>query len=255
MQVTEAIAILIAGVAAGTINTIVGSGTLITFPTLLFLGYPPLVANVSNNIGLVAGSASGAWGYRRELAGNAALVRRLVPASLVGSVLGATLLLILPSEVFAAVVPALIALSLVLVLVGPRLSRRSTSEAQGQSGSQTSAWLPVAVFGAGVYGGYFGAAQGVLLMGIFAVLSSLAVQRANAMKNILAMVVNLVAAIVFVLVARSSIDWTVVALIGAGALVGGIIGARIGRRLPPSALRALIVVVGVTAIARLTVFA
>ena len=104
----EALAILVAGVGAGTINTIVGSGTLITFPTLLFFGYPPLAANISNNVGLVAGGATGSWAYRHEMRGGGGTIRTLLPLSLAGSVVGASLLLVLPQKVFAAVVPVLI---------------------------------------------------------------------------------------------------------------------------------------------------
>ena len=127
MSAVEALCILLAGVAAGTINTIVGSGTLITFPTLLFFGYPPVVANVSNTVGLVAGGVTGVHGYRRELRGSQDTLRRLVPMSLLGAVIGALLLLVLPPEAFAAIVPALIGLGLVLVVLGPRLQSAASA--------------------------------------------------------------------------------------------------------------------------------
>ena len=131
MSPVEALWVLLAGVGAGTINSIVGSGTLITFPTLLLLGYPPLTANVSNNIGLVAGGASASWGYRRELAGQRALLTRLLPMSIAGSVLGAALLLVLPASAFRAVVPVLIVIALVLaipVLIGLAAARLRKQE-------------------------------------------------------------------------------------------------------------------------------
>jgi uncharacterized membrane protein YfcA len=263
------LAVALAGAGAGLINTIVGSGTLITFPTLLFFGVNPLVANVSNNIGLVAGGATGAWGYRHELTGAGPTLRRLMPLSLVGSVVGASLLLVLPPEAFKAIVPALIVIALVLVLVGPRLQRRLRPEAAdapvtGEMGERTGlpgrepGWhrpaMAAGVFVAGVYGGYFGAAQGVLLMGILSLLSLEPLQRLNGYKNVLALIVNLVAATVFVLFARDHIDWLIVALVAAGSFVGGIAGAHVGRRIPPSALRALIVVIGVVAVVRLVWF-
>ena len=251
MSPWSALAIALAGTGAGLINTVVGSGSLITFPTLLFFGINPLVANVSNNIGLVAGGVTGSWGYRHELTGQAATLRRLIPLSFVGSVIGATLLLVLPPSAFNAIVPALILIALVLVVLGPRLQRLSAVE----EGEPAPRWhapaMGAGVFVAGMYGGYFGAAQGVLLMGILSALSSEPLQRLNGYKNVLALVVNVVAAAVFILFARDHIDWLVVLLIAAGSLVGGIIGARVGRRIPPTALRALIVLIGVVAVVKL----
>ncbi|WP_353509496.1 sulfite exporter TauE/SafE family protein [Intrasporangium sp.] len=253
MSFWSAVAIALAGTAAGMINTIVGSGTLITFPTLLFFGVNPLAANVSNTVGLVAGGASGAWGYRHELTGQAPTVRRLIPLSFIGSVIGAALLLILPPSAFNAIVPALIGIALVLVLVGPRIQAWASRDRHEQP-----AWhapiMGVGVLVAGVYGGYFGAAQGVLLMGLFSALSSEPLQRLNGYKNVLALVVNLVAAVLFVVFAREHIDWLVVVLIAAGSALGGVLGARVGRRLPPNALRAVIVVIGIVAVVKLIWF-
>jgi uncharacterized membrane protein YfcA len=244
----EAIAILLAGVAAGTINTVVGSGTLITFPTLLAFGVPPVTANVTNNVGLVPGSLSGAIGYRAELVGQGPRLRVLGPASLAGGALGAGLLLWLPSGAFDAIVPVLIALGVVLVVVGPAISRRVAARAaeRGEVAEHGAWWVWLGVFAAGVYGGYFGAAQGVLLVAILGIGITDTLQRHNATKNALASLVNGVAAIVFVVVA--DVDWAIAGLIAAGAIVGGQLGATVGRRLPPLVLRATIVVVGVIAI-------
>ncbi len=255
MSLLHLVAVLAAGFAAGTINTIVGSGSLLTFPTLLVLGYPPLTANVSNNIGLVPGGVSGSYGYRHELSGRSSTVRRLAPLSFVGSVVGAGLLLVLPAEAFKAIVPVLIAIALVLVLLGPRLQRR-TAERRGDSVAPSwHTWaLGVGTFVAGAYGGYFGAAQGVLLMGLFSALSSEPLQRLNAYKNVLSAIVNGVAAVMFVIFARGAIDWGVVLLIAIGSFLGGLVGARIGQRIPPAVLRALIVVIGIVAIVKLVAF-
>ncbi|MFP5336040.1 MAG: sulfite exporter TauE/SafE family protein [Actinomycetes bacterium] len=251
----EAVAIFAAGVAAGTINTVVGSGTLITFPTLLAFGYAPVVANISNNIGLVPGGVSGTWGYRRELAGQRRRLRVLAPMSLLGSVTGALLLLSLPAEAFARIVPVLLTASLVLVVTQPRIQRALAARRAARGTTETDhGHLGLAAGGtyvAGVHGGYFGAAQGVLLVGLLGSLLPESLQRVNAAKNLLSLVVNTVAALVFCLVAFDRVDWVVVALIAGGSLLGGLLGASVGRRLPAPVLRGVIVVVGVVAIWRI----
>jgi uncharacterized membrane protein YfcA len=244
----EIVAILLAGCAAGTINTIVGSGTLITFPTLLAFGVPPVTANVSNTVGLVPGTLSGALGYRAELTGQRARVLRLSSASFVGAGLGAGLLLWLPSEAFDAIVPALVGIGVLLVILGPRIQRWVADRAEQRGGipDHGAAWLWPAILVLGVYGGYFGAAQGVLLVAVLGIGVADTLQRHNATKNVLSLVVNTVAAVVFVAVA--DVDWLVAALIAVGSVVGGQLGATVGRRLPPNVLRGVIVVVGLTAL-------
>ena len=249
MSWAELAAILVAGVGAGTINTVVGSGTLITFPTLIAFGVPPVTANVSNSIGLVPGSVSGAIGYRRELRGQRRRILRLAGASALGGLLGAALLLGLPPGAFQAIVPVLIVLGLVLVVAQPRISAwvARRHEASGGLPADGARWVRPAVLGTGVYGGYFGAAQGILLMAVLGIGIDESLQRLNAVKNVLAALVNAVSGVVFVVVA--DVDWTVVGLLAAGSVVGGQIGARYGRRLPAPALRAVIVVVGLVALA------
>jgi uncharacterized membrane protein YfcA len=241
-------AILVAGVGAGTINTVVGSGTLITFPTLLAIGVPPVTANVSNTLGLVPGSLSGAVGYRRELTGQRNRLLRLGTASVLGGITGAVLLLVLPAEAFNSIVPVLIGLGVLLVLLQPAISRRVAERAESRGIERPvhgALWVWVLVFAAGVYGGYFGAAQGVLLMAILGVGLTETMQRNNATKNVLALLVNLVAAVVFIIVA--DLNWAVAGLIAVGSVIGGQIGATVGRRLPSWALRGVIVLVGVVA--------
>lgn len=249
MSPLEGLLVLVAGIAAGGINTLVGSGTLITFPTLLAFGVPPVTANVSNTIGLVPGSVSGAWGYRRELAGQRSRVIRLASASLIGGVLGAVLLLVLPAEAFAAIVPALIILGLALVVFGKRVSAvvARRHEATGGLPENGAAWVWPMVLLTGVYGGYFGAAQGVLLMAVMGVGIPETLQRLNAVKNILAALVNLIAGVIFAVVAE--VDWLVVALLAVGSVAGGLLAARYGRRMPDDWLRGVIVVVGSVALA------
>ena len=248
MSVFEVVAILLAGVAAGTINTVVGSGTLITFPTLLAFGIPPVTANVSNTIGLVPGSVSGAIGYRRELGGQRSRVRRLCVASLIGGAVGALLLLVLPAAAFSAIVPVLIVLGLVLVVLQPRISRwvARRHDAAGGLPHHGAWWVWPAVLATGVYGGYFGAAQGVLLMAVLGTGVDESLQRLNGVKNILAAIVNAIAGLIFAIVA--DVDWWVVLLIGIGSVIGGQIGATVGRRLPPLGLRIAIVCVGAVAL-------
>ncbi|HEY3879979.1 MAG TPA: sulfite exporter TauE/SafE family protein [Trebonia sp.] len=285
----QALAIFAAGLAAGTINTVVGSGTLITFPVLLAFGYPPVLANVSNNVGLVPGVASGVHGYRAELAGQRRRVIRLGTASLCGGLVGAILLLVLPADAFKAIVPALIGIALIMVVFQPRLAKwvgarqrapvavpaappdspgglpdpvgdprpagavgvvGAVSTVRADAGLQIGGpVLWTLVFLAGVYGGYFGAAQGVLLLGLMGVAFADSMQRVNAVKNVLAGLVNGIAAIVFII--ATHIDWGAAGLIAAGAVLGGQIGARIGRKLPPWGLRVLIVCVGVVALVKL----
>jgi uncharacterized protein len=247
----EVIALLAAGMAAGTINTIVGSGTLITFPTLLFFGFAPLTANVSNTVGLVAGGLTGIHGYRAELAGQGRTLARLMPVSLLGSIVGAILLLKLPESAFNAIVPILIGASLLLVLLGPRLQAWAAARHPDHDSPGRHVLISVGVFAAGVYGGYFGAAQGILLVGIMSVLMTIGLQRVNALKNVLSTVVNAVAALTFMLVAWQRINWSVAALIAVGSLAGGYVGARVGRALSPVLLRGVIVLVGVLAIAKM----
>ncbi|HST49909.1 MAG TPA: sulfite exporter TauE/SafE family protein [Jatrophihabitans sp.] len=247
--------VALAGVAAGTMNTVVGSGTLITFPVLLSLGVPPVTANVSNTVGLVPGTFSGAYGYRRELAGQRGRLLRLASASLLGGIAGALLLLVLPARVFRAVVPVLIVLALALVIAQPRLSRRfvgTDPAAQHASQGRHPVLLWVLVLLTGVYGGYFGAAQGVLLVAIMGALLDHNLQRVNGLKNVLSGVVNAVAGLLFVLLAHP--NWVYVALIAVGSTVGGQLGAVVGRRLSPTALRAVIVVVGLAALTKFLFF-
>jgi uncharacterized protein len=245
----------LAGIWAGFINTVVGSGTLITFPTLLALGVPPVVANVSNTIGLAPGSFAGALAMRPELKGQRSRVLRLGPLSLVGGIVGAVLLLRLPASAFAAIVPVLIAIGCLLVLLQPAISRRVAArrERRGEEAGSRSRGGAVAlgagVFGTGVYGGYFGAAQGVLLIGILGIGLDESLPRINALKNVLAMLVNGVAGIVFIIV--SQVDWPVAIVIAVGSVIGAQLGARVGRRLPPTVYRVVIVAVGAAAIVNL----
>jgi hypothetical protein len=251
------ILICLAGVGAGAINAVVGSGTLITFPTLVALGYPPVTATMSNAVGLVAGGISGTWGYRRELSGQWDRLRWQIPASLIGAGVGAWLLLHLPEKVFVAVVPVLLIGALILVVVGPRIQAwaRKRSDAAGRSAEVVSpgrmAAVVAATFVVGIYGGYFTAAQGILLIGLMGAILPESMQRMNAAKNLLSLLVNIVAAVAYTLVAFDRISWLAAGLIAVGSLAGGFLGAHYGRRLSPGALRIVIVVIGLIGLYRL----
>jgi uncharacterized protein len=257
VPVVDMILIALAGVGAGAINAVVGSGTLITFPTLVALGYPPVTSTMSNAVGLVAGSASGTWGYRRELRGQWNRLAWQLPASFIGAGVGAWLLLHLPERVFEQVVPVLLVAALALVVVGPRIQAyaRRRAEDAGRSVEHVSpgrmAALVLATFAVGVYGGYFTAAQGIMLIAAMGALLPEDMQRMNAAKNLLSLVVNIVAAVAYTVVAFDRISWLAAGLIAIGSLIGGFLGAHYGRRLSPNALRAVIVVVGLIGLYRL----
>jgi uncharacterized protein len=225
-----------AGVVAGAVNAVVGAGSLITFPTLLAVGYPPVVANVSNTVGLVFGSISGAWGYRRELRGQRRRVLVLGTGSAIGAIAGGVLLLALPSRVFDAVVPVLILLAVALMAFKPTPSPEHLADR-----SHTAA-ATAGTFVTGIYGGYFGAAQGVILLAVLRLAFEDELQRLNAVKNVLASIANGVASVLFVAVAH--VAWGAAALLAAGSIVGGALGAAYGRRLPERWLRRVVIVGG-----------
>jgi uncharacterized membrane protein YfcA len=251
VTVWQVVLILLAGLWAGTINTVVGSGTVVSFPVLLAAGLSPVTATVSNTLGIFPGSFVGAYGYRRELAGQRWRATMLSVPALLGAVAGALLLLVLPSAAFDAIVPVLIGLALILVVFGRRINAWFT--ARGRHASEhVTVGLWVAILVTGVYGGYFGAAQGVLQMGIFGIFLKDDIQRHNALKNLLAGLINLVAAVVFIAIG-AQINWTAAGLLAVGSVAGGVLGARIGRRLRPNVLRSIIVVVGIAAIVKLLV--
>lgn len=249
----ELLLVALAGAGAGLINTVVGSGTLITFPTLLAFGLPPVLANVSNTVGLAPGSFSGAWAGRPELVGQSSRVLRLGFGSLIGAVVGALLLLRLPASAFDAIVPILIGLGCVLVIIGPRLSRWLAERRERLGAAEVpdhgQPWLWFAILATGIYGGYFGAAQGVLLIAILGVGLADPLPRLNALKNVLAGIANGVAGVVFILI--SEVNWWAAGAIAVGSVLGAQVGAHVGRRLPPVVFRVVIVTVGAVAIVTL----
>jgi uncharacterized membrane protein YfcA len=255
MTVWEMVAVAVAGLAAGSINAVVGSGTLVTFPVLLAVGLPPVTATISNSLGLVAGNLTGAIGYRKELRGQRRLLLRLLPASVLGALTGSFLLLHLPASAFETIVPGLVALAVVLVAVQPLLQRwlaarraRNGVEDEPRIGRGRLAALFAGAYATGTYGGYFAASQGVLQIGIFGLLLREPLQRLNAIKNVLTLAVNAVAALAYVIVATDRVNWLAAGLVAGGSLVGGHVGSTLGRRLPAPALRTAIVLLGLVAI-------
>ena len=272
--------VFVAGLWAGAINAVVGSGTLVTFPVLVALGYAPVAATISNAMGLIAGNVAGSWGYRRELAGLKSTLLKLLPASVLGGITGAALLLHLPESVFGTVAPYLIVVALLFVIFQPKLQtwvrRRAEAPAHpaaavsgtvaGSGGNppvgnppagnlapakasrRQNVILVILIYLAGVYGGYFVAAQGILLVGILGIFLRGSIHNANAMKNVLVLGVNIVAACSYLLFAFDRIVWPVVALIAVGSLIGGFLGAAVGRRLSPTVLRTVIVALGLLAL-------
>ncbi|MCX4662140.1 sulfite exporter TauE/SafE family protein [Streptomyces uncialis] len=261
MTAFEIVLVLAAGLAAGTLNTVVGSGSLLTFPVLVALGHPPVVANVSNTIGLAPGSLSAVYGCRRELAAQRHRLLPLGAAAVLGGLTGALLLLALPADTFGAVVPALVLLAALLMALQPRLTRlvaaRRARHAQAPAPAPapgtlstrpprtTGSALPAAVLAVSVYGGYFGAAQGVLLLAALAIALDDDLRQLNGLKNLLQALVNLIAAVLFALTA--DVAWLPVALIAAGSVPGALLGAALGRRVSPAVLRAVVVTVGTVA--------
>jgi uncharacterized membrane protein YfcA len=243
----EIVVLFVSGTLAGIINTVVGSGSLVTFPALLALGYPPVLANVTNNVGVLPGSISGAIAYRKELKGQLKPLTALAAFSAVGGLSGALLLLQLPSEIFDGVVPALIILACLLVVIGPWLKKIIVTRRANKGEPRHKLALFTTTAFTGVYGGYFGAAQGVLLLSSLSILLPGTIQRANAFKNVLAAVANFAAAIVFV--AISHVAWPAAGVIAVGAIVGGQIGGWVGQRLPPLVFRIVIVMIGLAALA------
>ncbi|MDT8910214.1 sulfite exporter TauE/SafE family protein [Amycolatopsis sp. PS_44_ISF1] len=287
----HAVIIFVAGIWAGGINAVVGSGTLVTFPVLVALGYPPVVATTSNAVGMAPGSISGAYGYRRELEGYWPQVMRFAVASFFGAICGTALLLTLPKDAFETVVPVLVGLAVVLVIVQPRISkwvqkRRTAAAAAAETSvapadeagptpaaassaatvaaGAVNASAPSGTSGAGrpagpllmgllfligIYGGYFTAAQGVMMMAVMGMLLAEPMQRLNGVKNSLSAVVNVVAGLIYAIVAP--VSWPVIGLLAVGSTIGGQLGAKIGRRLSPTVLRGVIVVIGIAAVVQL----
>ena len=225
-------------------NAAVGSGTLVTYPLLLAYGLPPVVANGTNTTGIAPGNVVGAWSYRTQLVGRRSTIVKLTAVILVGAMLGATLVVALPSTVFESLVPWLILVACALVLAQPWITRTLLARGVDPTRLPRRTLVPV-LLGIGVYAGYFGAAQGILLIAALTTLFDADLQRSNAVKNVLQGVSNGGAGIVFAV--AGLVNWPAAIAVGLGAAVGGSLGAPFARRLPDAALRGIIVGIGVIA--------
>ncbi|MCD4535823.1 sulfite exporter TauE/SafE family protein [Nocardioides sp. cx-169] len=245
----EQLAVLVTGLGAGVLTSTVGVASLLSFPVLVAVGLPPVVANVSNTLGMTPASLSGSFGYRRELREHPGVTATVIVTCTAGSAVGAVLLLALPSSVFETVVPWLILFTCLLVGAQPAISRRlRRRHPDGEALPDRTRMSPVTtVFSTlvGAYGGYFGAGSGVMMVAVLGFGLDLELRIVNGLKTLAILCGNLLAALIFIFVAE--VDWRAVGLLAAGSVVGGYVGARVGRRLPPTLFRALIVTAGVTA--------
>ena len=241
----EALAVVAAGLGAGVLGSTTGVASLVSFPVLLALGLPPVVANASNTIGMFPGALSGVIGFRAELREHPRVTAMILAACGLGAVGGAALLLALPPQAFESVVPWLILFTTGLVAVQPKLARllRSRRQEPARMRHGMSPWTSLFAVLTGGYAGYFSAGSGVVMIAVLGLGTDLELRVVNALKTVAVLAATAVASVVFI--AAAMLDWTVVGLLSAGSLVGGYVGARIGRRLAPNLLRGLVVVAGV----------
>lgn len=254
MSGLELIGLALAGLAAGSINGAVGSGSLVTLPLLLALGLGPASAVTTNTVAMVLSAFGGVMAYRTELRAERARLRPLTVVSTVGGILGSVLLLTTPPGAIEVVVPALIGFALLLVVFQPQIARwvrRRTAAGQVAEDPYGSLALRVSIAGCSVYGGYFAAAQGVLLLGVLGAFTGQPMGRINGVKNLLTLTVNVTAAVMFTgasFTGHADVVWPATAAIALGAAVGGYAGGRVAKAVPAWFLRAVIAVVAGTAL-------
>lgn len=246
MNLSDAVFLLASGVAAGTVNAVAGGGSLITFPTLVAVGLPPVSANVTNSVAVSPGYLASVYGSRPELAdlvkrrGRRALLS-LIPTAVVGTALGCALLLETPARAFEVIVPFLVLGAAVVLAFQDRL-RRVVGHPRDMSPRRRDVSLHAMVGIGSVYGGYFGAALGVMLVAALGLVLDETLPKVNALKNAVSAIVGIGTVLAFALF--GPVDWAAVAVVAPATMFGGYAGARLARRLPPRLLRALIVVLG-----------
>jgi hypothetical protein len=237
VTVVEALALAVAGVVAGIVSTVVSLASVVSYPALLAIGLPPLTANMTNTVSLMFTGLGAAVGSRPELTGQAARIRRLGLITALGGGAGAALLLNTPAQTFERVAPLLIGTASLALLVPPRPAREIR-----RSDRERSPWLLAGVFAVAVYVGYFGAAGGILMLAILAVMVAGPLARTNAVKNIIGAVANTVAAVAFAVFGH--VDWGAVVPLAAGFIVGGWTGPALVRRLPGQVFRIVVAACG-----------
>jgi uncharacterized membrane protein YfcA len=228
------------GVVAGTVNTIAGAGSLLTFPVLIAVGLSPVAANVTNDIGVVPGNLTGTAALRAGLAGQRRLLRVIVPLTLAGSLAGAVLLILAPARAFEAAAPGLLLAASVLTAAQPRLARLAQ-----RAGRERSGWLRVSVSAIALYGGYFGTGIGVLFIAVLGLFLNQDLSRLNAVKTLLQLLANAAAGVLFVFIAP--VNWAAVLMLALGSTIGGPLGARLARFISARRLRQVICVAGIAA--------
>ncbi len=241
MSALEALVLVVVGLVAGGINALAGGGSLISFPSLIALGLPPLTANVTNSVAVWPGYVGTTWGYRRELAPQGRRLLALVPAAVTGAIAGCLLLLVTSEEAFEQLVPFLILSGSLLLAVQGRVTERVRAWPGGGAGIR-SPLLHLSVLLAASYGAYFGGGLGVVLLACLGLFVQDGLQQLNGLKSALSLLINAVALIAFSLFAP--VDWGVVAVLAPAALVGGYLGAQVARRLNPARLRLVVVAFG-----------
>jgi uncharacterized membrane protein YfcA len=240
----ELAAVTLAAVGAGVVNALAGGGTLLTFPVLTAVGIPALAANITNTVALCPGHVGATLAQRNSLRGQRAVLALLIPAGIVGGLLGGVLLLHTGERAFRQVVPLLLLTSSLLLAVQDRVRSflLERERRRGRVGAGHAPWVPFLVATAAVYGGYFGAGLGVVLLAALGIVLDESLPRLNALKQVVALVVNVAAAVFFLF--SDQIEWTVVAFMAVGALAGGAIGGRLAARVDSGALRRVMVAIG-----------
>ena len=241
MDVVEVVLLIVAGLAAGAVNAIAGGGSLITFPTLIAIGLPPVAANVTNSIAVCPGYLSSVVGSRADLGGQGRWLRTLIPTCVVGAVLGCGLLLGTPARAFEVVVPFLV-LAAAATLAFQRRLRNLVGHPRTVAARRQAVTVHAVVFVGAIYGGYFGAALGVILVAALALVLDESLNRINALKNVLSATAGVVTVVVFAIF--GPVHWGAALTLAPATVIGGYAGARLARRLPAPLLRALIVAFG-----------
>jgi hypothetical protein len=240
MSPADVLLVGVAGFVGGAVNAVAGGGTLLSFPALLAVGLAPITAAVTSSVGMLSGYAGGSVAYRRELAGQGDRLRALLPFAVVGGIAGAVLLLVTPDRTFRDVVPYLVLASCALLAAQPRLAAALGEQPHGSREVHWAARLGVGV--GAVYGSYFGAGLGVLLLAVLGILVADDLQRLNALKGVLSLLINVVGVVVFLVSAE--VAWGYAAVLAVGAVLGGTIGVSVARRLPAQVMRAAVVTLG-----------